>query len=84
VAEIGYWIAPTFRGRGLATRALELISTWAEDVSFARLQLTILPGNHSSARVAAKSGYAEEGVLRAWVNQRGTITDASIWSRVQR
>jgi RimJ/RimL family protein N-acetyltransferase len=27
IAEIGYWIAPTFRGRGLAPRALELIST---------------------------------------------------------
>jgi RimJ/RimL family protein N-acetyltransferase len=84
VAEIGYWIAPASRGRGLATRALELISAWAEELGFVRLQLTILPGNHSSERVAAKAGYAEEGVLRAWVNQRGTIKDASMWSRVQR
>lgn len=83
IAEIGYWIAPPFRNRGLASRALELISGWAE-CRFARLQLTILPGNEASARVAAKAGYVEEGVLRAYVNQRGAIKDASVWSRVKR
>jgi len=84
IAEIGYWVAPPFRSRGFATRALELISAWAEALGFARLQLTILPGNEPSARVAAKAGYVEEGVLRAYANQRGTISDASIWSRVRR
>ena len=83
VAEIGYWIAPAFRGRGIATRALELLSRWAEDVGFARLQLTIFPGNEASARVAAKAGYVEEGLLRAYANQRGEIKDALIWSRVK-
>lgn len=83
IAEIGYWIAPPFRNRGFATRALELISAWAEGLGFARLQLTILPGNEASALVAAKAGYVEEGTLRAYVNQRGEIKDASIWSRVK-
>jgi RimJ/RimL family protein N-acetyltransferase len=83
IAEIGYWIAPPFRGRGIATRALELISAWAESVGFARLQLTIFPSNDASARVAAKAGYVEEGLLRAYANQRGTIKDAHIWSRVK-
>jgi RimJ/RimL family protein N-acetyltransferase len=74
---------PSFRGRGIATRAFELLSAWAEDVGFARLQLTISPGNEASARVAAKAGYVEEGLLRAYANQRGAIKDASIWSRVK-
>jgi RimJ/RimL family protein N-acetyltransferase len=81
-AEIGYWVAPEFRRRSLATRALELISQWAEDVGFARLQLTMFPGNEASARVAEKAGFVEEGLLRAYANQRGTIRDARIWSRV--
>jgi RimJ/RimL family protein N-acetyltransferase len=83
VAEIGYWIAPAFRGRGVATRALELLSAWAEEAGFARLQLTIFPGNEASARVATKAGYVEEGLLRAYANQRGAIKDAHMWSRVR-
>jgi RimJ/RimL family protein N-acetyltransferase len=83
IAEIGYWIAPHFRGRGIAGRALELISGWAEAVGFARLQLTIFPGNDASERVAERAGYAKEGLLRAYANQRGTLKDASIWSRVR-
>ena len=83
VAEIGYWMAPSFRNQGIATRALDLISTWAEEVGFARLQLTIIPGNESSRGVAEKAGYVEEGLLRAYANQRGTIKDALIWSRVK-
>lgn len=82
-AEIGYWMAPAFRGRGLTGRALELISAWGEDVGFARLQLTIFPGNEASERVARKAGYVKEGLLRNYANQRGAIKDATIWSRVR-
>jgi RimJ/RimL family protein N-acetyltransferase len=76
-------MAPQFRGRGIASRALELISRWAQDVGFARLQLTIFPGNDAAERVAEKAGYAMEGLLRAYANQRGAINDATIWSRVR-
>jgi RimJ/RimL family protein N-acetyltransferase len=40
------------------------------------------PQNDASVRVAAKAGFVEEGVLRAYVQQRGTIRDVSVWSRV--
>ena len=52
MAEIGYWIAAPYRNKGLATRALNLVSGWGEKLGFIRLQLTMLPGNESSARVA--------------------------------
>lgn len=83
VAEVGYWIAAPFRNRGFATRALTLISEWGESLGFVRLQLMMLSGNDASARVAEKSGFVEEGVLRAYVKQRDTIKDASMWSRVK-
>jgi RimJ/RimL family protein N-acetyltransferase len=75
LAEIGYWVAADFRGRGVATRAVQLISRWAEDVGFARLQLTMFPGNKGSARVAEKAGFTQEGLLRAYASQRGTIKE---------
>jgi [ribosomal protein S5]-alanine N-acetyltransferase len=83
MAEIGYWIAAPFRGRGLATRALGLVAEWGHSLGLVRLQLTILPGNDPSARVATKAGFVEEGVLRAYAKQRGAITDVSVWSRVK-
>jgi RimJ/RimL family protein N-acetyltransferase len=84
MAEIGYWIAAPFRGCGFATRALGLVVEWGHSLGFVRLQLTILPGNDPSARVATKAGFVEEGVLRAYAKQRGEIRDVSMWSRVQK
>jgi RimJ/RimL family protein N-acetyltransferase len=59
--EVGYWVAPDARRRGVATRAVELLSTWA----FARLPLTrleLIPfaGNLASQRVAERAGYTRE------------------------
>jgi RimJ/RimL family protein N-acetyltransferase len=47
------------------------------------VQPTIFPGNDAGERVAEKAGYAMEGLLRAYANQRGAINDAAIWSRVR-
>jgi hypothetical protein len=43
---------------------------------------TTLPGNDVSARVLAKAGFAREGLLRAYVNQRGELRDAVLWARL--
>jgi RimJ/RimL family protein N-acetyltransferase len=76
-------MAAPFRGRGFATRALGLVVDWGHSLGFVRLQLMMFPGNDASARVAAKSGFLEEGLLRAYAKQRGATKDVSIWSRVQ-
>ena len=83
IAEIGYWIAAPFRGRGYATRALTLVSDWGFSLGFVRVQLMILPGNDASAPVASKAGFVEEGLLHGYLNQRGAIRDAFMWSRVR-
>jgi RimJ/RimL family protein N-acetyltransferase len=59
------------------------VSDWGDSLGFVRLQLTILPGNEASARTATKAGFKEEGLLRAYVNQRGAIRDVAMWSRVK-
>lgn len=57
-AELGYWVAPAARGRGLATNAVAL----ATDAALGRLGLErvwveISTGNPASRRVAEKVGY---------------------------
>jgi RimJ/RimL family protein N-acetyltransferase len=58
VAEIGYAIGPAYRGRGLATRAVRVMTDFAHGtVGVSRLLLEIESGNAASAAVARAAGY---------------------------
>lgn len=82
-AQAGYWVAAEARGRGVATRALRLVSAWAfEHTTLARLELTVFPGNTASMRVAEGAGYQREGLVRQAVEQRGVRRDAWLYSRL--
>jgi RimJ/RimL family protein N-acetyltransferase len=66
-AEVGYWLAPGARGRGIATRALRLVRDWSlDDCGIIRLELFTHPDNHASGGVALRAGFAREGVRRGW------------------
>ncbi|MFG2058692.1 GNAT family N-acetyltransferase [Micromonospora sp. NPDC048930] len=63
-AMLGYSLLPEARGRGLATRAVELLADWAFDVGLARLWAGTRPENVASQRVLEKVGFQREGLLR--------------------
>jgi RimJ/RimL family protein N-acetyltransferase len=67
-AELGYLVGAPYRRRGLAARALSLLSGYARnDLGLARLLLRIDPGNVASAAVARRCGYrltAEPPILQ--------------------
>jgi RimJ/RimL family protein N-acetyltransferase len=66
VAEVGYWVAPGARGRGVCTRALRLVSHWAIGVhGVERLQLRADEQNPASRKVAENAGFTQEGILRS-------------------
>jgi RimJ/RimL family protein N-acetyltransferase len=79
--EIGYWVAPWARGRGVATRAVRLLAPWAlRNVDLARLTLTAAVENVASQRVAERCGFVREGVLRAYERAHGTARDLVVYS----
>ncbi|HEV3480054.1 MAG TPA: GNAT family N-acetyltransferase [Gaiellaceae bacterium] len=66
VVEVGYWVSPEARGRGLCTRAVSLVSRWLiVDHGVERVQLRADEENVASRRVAEKAGFTQEGVLRS-------------------
>jgi ribosomal-protein-alanine N-acetyltransferase len=66
VAEVGYWVAPQARGRGLCTRALRVLSRWVlTERGMARLQLRADEQNPASRKVAENAGFTQEGILRS-------------------
>ncbi|MGZ6268401.1 MAG: GNAT family N-acetyltransferase [Candidatus Limnocylindrales bacterium] len=68
---IGYMVTPAARGRGVATRAVRLVTRWAfENLAIDRLALWTLPGNGASQAVAEKAGFRYEGLVRNWESDR--------------
>ena len=80
-AGVGYWLGPQARGRGVATRALRLLSGWAlEELPLARLELTCAPDNVASQRVAERCGFRREGLLRSHMRFKGGRRDTVVHS----
>lgn len=84
-ALFGYWLAPGARGRGFATRALDLIVDWTlATTDVIRLELYTDVANHASGRVAERAGFEREGVRRAWdLDRDGRPLDAMFYVRLR-
>jgi RimJ/RimL family protein N-acetyltransferase len=64
-AEIGYWVAPWARGRGVATATTRALADHAFSTGISRLELLTHQENAASQRVALAAGFRHEGVRRA-------------------
>lgn len=79
--EIGYWIAPAARGRGLATAAVNLACDFAfaaDGLATSRIEWRAFAGNRASAAVAQHVGFRFEGTLRRGTVHRGVPRDTWI------
>lgn len=64
-AELGIWVAPRVRRRGIAPRALRLAGGWLLGAcGLQRVQMLTEPGNEPLIRAAQSAGFQREGVLR--------------------
>jgi RimJ/RimL family protein N-acetyltransferase len=82
-AEVGYIVAPEARGRGVANRALTLLTAWGfETVGLERIELRAELENPASLKVAERCGYVREGTLRG-VHLKGIRRgDMALYSRL--
>jgi RimJ/RimL family protein N-acetyltransferase len=64
VGEVGYWVMPSARGRGVAGLALTAMADWLFAQGLHRLELVHSVDNEPSCRVAAKARFDPEGTLR--------------------
>ena len=75
--EVGYWLLPEARGKGVASRAVRLVTRHAFDVlGLHRLTLWHAVENPASCRVAQACGFALEGESReSWRCGDGVARD---------
>jgi RimJ/RimL family protein N-acetyltransferase len=63
--EIGYWLTPDGRGRGIGTAAVDTATRFAFDLlGLVRLELFHAVENEASCRLARRCGYLVEGTAR--------------------
>ncbi len=75
-AEIGYWLAEPFWGRGITTEALTAVTRYAiEHYVLTRVFAVPFAWNTASCRVLEKAGYVLEARLRRSAIKDGRITD---------
>lgn len=80
-ATFGYWVVREARGRGVATRALRLVSRWAmREHALARVQLIVEPDNVASIRVAENAGFQREAFLRSYIELHGRRRDVYLYA----
>lgn len=84
VAEFGYWIAPAFWNRGIATEAARLLVAHAFDArGLRRLEAHVFAPNLASARVLEKCGFTKEATLRRSVRDRdGNVLDSYLYAKL--
>jgi RimJ/RimL family protein N-acetyltransferase len=81
-AEIGYWLAEPFWGKGIVTDAVRVLVPVAfEQTDIIRVQAGIFSGNPASMRVLEKCGFSREAVHRNAITKHGRVMDEVIYVR---
>ena len=83
-AELGYWLAPDFNGRGFVARAIKFLEDFAfEQAGMNRLQIGVDVRNLKSQAVAVRAGYIKEGIRRQAYVLRGVPCDTILYSKLK-
>ncbi len=80
-AELGYWLAEPFWGKGIISRAIPIIVAEAfERLDINRIFARPFHSNLASHRVLEKSGFTLEAILKQTVYKNGEYLDEHIYT----
>lgn len=83
-AEIGYYIAEPFWGKGVGSQAVaRLCDLIFEQTDIIRLYAEPFAYNRGSCRVLEKNGFVQEGVLKDNAVKNGRVIDMNLYARVK-
>jgi RimJ/RimL family protein N-acetyltransferase len=84
MAEIGYWIESSYRGDGICTAALKLLTDFAlEAMKFRRIEGLTDFDNAASQKVLERAGYQREALLASRVTKPdGNQIDMILFAKV--
>jgi RimJ/RimL family protein N-acetyltransferase len=80
IVEIGYFVLPHARRRGIATTIAHLLSEHAFSLGVERVAAYVNVGNVASERVVERAGFTREGVVRSMPKPDGRRIDKTLFS----
>src|SRR5580765_109816 len=80
IVEIGYFVLPHARRRGVATTIARLLSEHAFSLGIERVAAFVNVGNTASERVLERAGFTREGVVRSMPKPDGRRIDKTLFS----
>jgi [ribosomal protein S5]-alanine N-acetyltransferase len=84
VAGIGFWLVPSARGRGVATRAVGLLTACGlEAAGLQRIEAWVEPDNAAAVAVLRRCGFRHEGRLRSFLTLPSRRVEALVFSRLR-
>lgn len=83
-AEVGYYIAEEYWGKGIATGAVKQLCEYLfENTDILRVFAEPFSYNTASCRVLEKAGFLCEGVMRKNAVKNGVVQDMKLYARVR-
>ena len=80
IVEVGYWVLPHARRRGIATRIARALADHAFSFGIERVAAYVNVGNVPSERVLERAGFTREGVVRSLPKPDGRRVDKTLFS----
>src|SRR4030095_524029 len=82
-AEIGYWLGEAYWNKGIATKAVRLITEYGFDkLKFARIHTGVFEYNSASMKVLEKNGFKKDGIFEKSVFKNGKLWDEHRYSKI--
>ena len=79
-AEIGYWLAKPYWGKGIASAAVRAALAHGAALGVKRFTARVYAGNERSARMLEKLGFRDEGPLPARPESGGRKLDSRLYA----
>ena len=83
-AEIGYWLAKPYWGKGIMTEAVKKVTAYGfKEFGLKRITAHIFNFNEGSSKVLQKAGFQREGYLRQHYFKNGKFCDGILYAILQ-
>ena len=82
-AEIGYWLAEPFWGKGITTSAIQLMVEYGfNTLKLKRIEAGIFAYNPASMRALEKNGFIKEGIGKDAITKNGKFWDEHRYAKI--